>query len=182
MTNEDLDARVKSGQFRLDLFYRLNVFPIAVPPLRRRREDVALLAEYFLERARELPPRDDGSRPRRLSPDAAAVLAAYSWPGNVRELRNVIERAAILAGSAGPDAALLRKILAPDLERQGEPGAGDLNLRRRVDGLERSLIESALAQTGGKKREAATLLGIDPRNFSYYLKKHALGDAETEAS
>jgi DNA-binding NtrC family response regulator len=173
ITNEDLAARMGEGAFRSDLYYRLNVFPIRVPPLRERRPDVGLLAEHFLRRARQAAAREPAA-PAALSAEAVEVLAGYSWPGNVRELRNVMERASILAGPAVPDAALFARILG------GSSPAGedenDLNIKKRVDGLERRLIATAVKRAGGKKRDAALLLGVDPKNLGYYLKKHGLGD------
>jgi DNA-binding NtrC family response regulator len=176
ITNEELGASVKSGEFRADLFYRLNVFPIEVPPLRRRKEDVPALAVYFASRAR-------GGRSGAASvvlpvaPGALEILAAYDWPGNVRELRNVMERAVILAGNDPIDGALIRSILG-DPRRPSALDASDedLHLRRRVENLEKSLISEALSRVGGKKREAASLLGIDPKNLAYYLKKHGMGE------
>jgi transcriptional regulator with PAS, ATPase and Fis domain len=101
------------------------------------------------------------------------VLAGYDWPGNVRELRNVLERAAILAQPDGRiDAELLRTILGP---ARREARADTLNLRERLERLERELVEEALARSSGSRKEGAKLLGVDPKNMSYYLKKHGLG-------
>jgi len=178
ITNEDIAARVKEGSFRRDLYYRLNVFPIRVPPLRERRADIPDLAAYFLKRAR-LPlgrPADLEGNP--FDADAGAVLLEYPWPGNVRELRNVMERASILAGERLPDAALFSRILgtpAPSGEDEN-----DLNIRRRIDGLERRLIVGALKRAGGRKRDAALLLGVDPKNLGYYLKKHGIAEPDDE--
>ena len=175
ITNEDLTARVRDGAFRSDLFYRLNVFPIAVPPLRGRERDIVLLAEYFLKRARPALGRSAAPGPL-FEPDAEAALLEYPWPGNVRELRNVMERASILAGEGTPDADLFSRILGGS-----DPGGDDdhdLNIRRRVDALERRLIAAALKRAAGRKRDAALLLGVDPKNLGYYLKKHGVAEPE----
>jgi two-component system, NtrC family, response regulator PilR len=175
ITNEDLGARVREGAFRSDLFYRLNVFPIAVPPLRGRERDIVLLAEYFLKRARPALGQTAAQGPL-FEPDAEAALLAYPWPGNVRELRNVMERASILAGDQAPDAALFARILG-GADRTGDDD-NDLNIRRRVDALERRLIAAALKRAAGRKRDAALLLGVDPKNLGYYLKKHGVAEPE----
>ncbi len=174
VTNENLESRVKSGGFRGDLFYRLNVFPIVVPPLRERREDIPLIAEYYLQRARAAPGRAGLEERVRLDAEARAALAAYSWPGNVRELRNVMERASILAGDLPPSAALISRILGATAS--AEPSEDDFNLKRRVEALERRLVEGAIERAGGRKRDAALLLGIDPKNLGYYLRKLGLRD------
>ncbi len=174
ITNEDLAARVREGAFRSDLYYRLNVFPIVVPPLRDRREDIAPLAEYYLRRARAGLRRPPWPEP--VEPAARAVLEAYPWPGNVRELRNVMERASILAGESPPGADLFERIVGGP--RGPEDEGLDLNIKRRVDALERRLISTALKQSRGKKRDAAHLLGVDPKNLGYYLKKHGIAEPE----
>jgi Nif-specific regulatory protein len=180
ITNEDLEARVREGVFRPDLYYRLNVFPIDVPPLRARKEDIPELATYFIARTRGRP---GASQPEVALPNAARdVLASYDWPGNVRELRNVVERAVILAGSDQIDASLLRSILGPPERVQVAKGEKrDLHIRRRVELLEKSLIAEALSRVGGRKREAAALLGIDPKNLAYYLRKHEISDGAGES-
>ena len=162
ITNEQLEERVKEGAFRQDLFYRLNIFPIETPPLRERKEDILLLAEHFLGRA--------------LATESIDLLCSYDWPGNVRELRNVLERASILAGRELPDAALFRRILAPPSRPEPAVDESTLELRQRIETLERRLIVEALSRSAGKKRQAAEMLGIDSRNLSYYLKKHGLGN------
>jgi two-component system response regulator AtoC len=170
-TNSDLEAEVQQGRFRADLFYRLNVVRIDVPPLRERREDLPLLARHFGDEiARRL-----GRPAPELLPQTLARLAAYPWPGNVRELRNVIERAMILDP--------LRGLEALDLAPGGQaappaPGAAlserELNLRDALNKLEREMLIEAHRRAGGVRKEAAHLLGIDPRNLSYYMRKHDL--------
>jgi DNA-binding NtrC family response regulator len=181
ITNEDLAARVREGAFRKDLYFRLNVFPIDVPPLRRRKEDIPLLAEHFFARTREKLPGEPGLA-RALSHEVCEVLCGYDWPGNVRELRNVMERASILSRNGLADAMTFRRILAqpPAPEAAGGSEEEDLHIRRRVDALERRLIEAALARVKGKKREAAVLLGIDAKNIGYYLRKHGMAEPGSE--
>jgi two-component system response regulator AtoC len=182
-TNEDLAARVKAGTFRSDLYFRLNVFPIDMPPLRDHREDVPEIAEHLLAWAREQRPGT--ARPAgalRPTPEALEVLASYGWPGNVRELRNVLERAAIVAGDAEIDAQLVRGVLesapATPLPEEMREGARQFHLRKNLDAVERELVLRALAHTQGKKKEASLLLGIDPRNLGYYLRKHKITDTK----
>ncbi len=169
-TNSDLEAEVQQGRFRADLFYRLNVVRLAVPPLRERRDDIPVLARHFgHEIARRL------GRPAPEIPlQTLARLAAYPWPGNVRELRNVIERAMILDPAHGletldlaPGGQTAPSENAPLAERE-------LNLRDALNKLERGLLLEAHRRAGGVRKEAARLLGIDPRNLSYYMRKHEL--------
>lgn len=159
-TNRDLEREVREGRFREDLFYRLNVFPIELPPLRERKEDIPLLVEHFL-RQRNRPPDV-------VSPEAMEALLAYDWPGNVRELENVIERALILAGEGR---------ITPDLLPFGRPKPGakvelpdeGVNLEE----VERELITQALEKAGWNKAKAAKLLGITRRRL--YSRMEALG-------
>jgi DNA-binding NtrC family response regulator len=169
-TNSDLAAEVAAGHFRSDLYYRLNVVRIAVPPLRERPDDIAPLAARFVA---EITSRLGRPTPP-LGREALERLRAYSWPGNVRELRNVIERALILNPGGGlegldvtPDAAG-----APS-PADSEPG-GDLNLRLALTRLEKDLVREAVRRSDGVRKEAARLLGIDARNLGYYLRKHHL--------
>jgi DNA-binding NtrC family response regulator len=115
--------------------------------------------------------------PGGFSGDVLDVLASYSWPGNVRELRNVVERAVIVAGDAPIDASLVRNILESTLAPGAHLDSAELHLRRNLDAREKELLLKALARTGGRKREASALLGIDPRNLGYYLRKHELSEA-----
>jgi two-component system response regulator HydG len=169
-TNADLEEEVAAGRFRSDLFYRVHVMPIAIPPLRERPEDIAPLAEAFLA---ELSARM-GRRVDRLAPAALRALEAYSWPGNVRELRNIIERAILLetGSEVRPESLRLR---AADMVSSAPPGVdGDVHLRSNLLREERRLLERALERSGGVKRQAAALLGIDERNLGYFLRKHGL--------
>ncbi|HEX5132800.1 MAG TPA: sigma-54 dependent transcriptional regulator [Candidatus Krumholzibacteria bacterium] len=159
-THSPLEARIADGSFRQDLFYRLNVFPIAVPPLRDRREDIAGLARHFLA--------DWGRAPGDLSDDALARLAAHDWPGNVRELRNVLERAVILRPEGTIAAADI--MIAPRTVSPAAPPVDTLNL----DEAERGLIMRALSAAGGNKSEAARLLGITRRSLYGRLERYGI--------
>ena len=114
--------------------------------------------------------------------EALEVLASYGWPGNVRELRNVLERAAIVAGDAEIDAQLVRGILESALVTPLPSETREFLLRKNLDAVEREIVLRALAHTAGKKKEASLLLGIDPRNLGYYLRKHKLGDGKGKES
>jgi DNA-binding NtrC family response regulator len=197
VSNENLEKRVEEGLFRSDLFWRLHVFPIELPPLRAHRGDIGEIAAELLGRLRASASIPGPGRPlepenSRKAWDARAVevpdadalrlLAAYSWPGNVRELRNVLERAIILAGPGRAiDASVLEPLLSGSARGAAKGGAGEaelgLNLRARREAFERELVARALAVAGGQRKEAAALLGIDPKNMSYYLNKLGLKDA-----
>jgi len=168
-TNANLEEEVRLGRFRTDLFYRLNVLRIDVPPLRDRKGDVLLLTQRFVE---EIGGRLGRPAPK-VSSETLARLSAYPWPGNVRELRSVIERALVLDPVDGLEAFdLLPAGMAASSQSPPEPN--DLNLRTALARLERELLTEALKRTRGVRKEAALLLGIDPRNLSYYLKKHEM--------
>jgi DNA-binding NtrC family response regulator len=165
-TNRDLEAAIREGRFREDLFYRLNVFRLHLPALRERKQDVPALAAAFLrDFGREL-----GKGPLALSPPATAVLEGYAWPGNVRELRNLMERAAVLAGGSEVDEALVRSLLPRAAEGPNE----SLDLAAAVAETERRTILRALAATHDDKPAAASLLGIGERTLWTKLKKHGL--------
>jgi DNA-binding NtrC family response regulator len=181
-TNADLARRVEEGRFRADLWYRINVMTIEVPPLRERRDDVPILARAFLgELAGRLGKRVEG-----VDDEALALLTAYDWPGNVRELRNVVERGVLLERSplltvASLPADLRRGAAGGDAGGSGDVlDAGDLNLRRRLAAEEKRLLRRALREADGVKREAARRLGVDERNLAYYLRKHGLMEERTE--
>jgi len=173
-TNRSLEELVREGRFREDLFYRLNVFPIRIPPLRDRKDDIAAIADHLLRAWNE---RAERGSP--LSAEVAAKLRGYSWPGNVRELKNVLERAVILAGE-GPIAP--EHIMIITLEQ----GRGSLPERVRsligemsLPEIERMLVELALRESGGNKSRAAELLGITRRTLYGRLARFALlGDGD----
>ncbi|MCE9595297.1 MAG: sigma-54 dependent transcriptional regulator [Planctomycetes bacterium] len=180
LTNEDLKEKVDAGKFRDDLLSRLSVFPIAVPPLRQHRGDIAELAQHFLSRPHGPRPRTERAQPFALSAEAVDVLTSYEWPGNVRELRNVLERAVIVSSTSELGADLFRGILESSLSTTKSTGPYEFHLRANLDALERKILLRALAHTKNHRKEAAVLLGIDPRNLSYYLKKHRVSDAEID--
>ncbi|MBI3779536.1 MAG: sigma-54-dependent Fis family transcriptional regulator, partial [candidate division NC10 bacterium] len=150
-TNKDLAEAVRQGQFRQDLFYRINSVSITLPPLRERPEDIPLLTDHFL-----------ADRPSvsqmRLSEDAASTLARYSWPGNVRELKHVIQRALMLA----PGEVIELQDLPLDIQASGAEGEAEF---RRLDAQERKHIVDILQQVKGHRGKAATVLGIDPKTL-----------------
>jgi two-component system nitrogen regulation response regulator NtrX len=172
-TNKDLPAEIRAGRFREDLYFRLNVIPIFVPPLRDRESDVPLLAEHFIaELAREY-----GKRPKRLDPAAAAGLRSYRWPGNVRELRNVIERLIIMVPGdtiALSDLAFLdgMPIVAPHEDARAQESLHDARER-----FERDYILRALAAQQGNISRTAEVLGVERSNL--YRKMRAFGIAPT---
>jgi len=177
-TNRDLASAVRDGQFREDLYYRLNVIQLRVPPLRERREDIQALADQFLTRFA----REHGRGPLRLAPEARRRLEEYDFPGNVRELENLVERAVTL--SEGSEVTLdalpspLRFSPGAPAAAKGPLGAG-FSLEAHLTSIERDLIERALAQAGGVKKNAAALLGLTFRQFRHRVKKleSGAGDA-----
>jgi two-component system response regulator AtoC len=170
-TVRDLSREVREGRFREDLFYRLDVLRVEVPPLRERREDVPILVERFLERHRERL----GTRARRVTPAAFERLLAYDWPGNVRELENVIERAVVLAeGDEVEETDLPERLRAPTDPAKVFLASGDLSIKRMQAYMERELIARALTKTGGNKTAAAKLLEISHRALLYKIKDYGL--------
>lgn len=169
-TNSDLEAEAAAGRFRRDLLYRLDVVRIEVPPLRDRPEDVPLLARRFLA---EISARLGRPAPR-VSDAALAELQAYPWPGNARELRNVIERALVLESGDTVDSfhPFLSPVMASAAPAGGPPA--ELGLRDALLRREREVVLEAVRRSGGVRKEAARLLGVDPRNLGYYLRKHGI--------
>ncbi|MDJ0848994.1 MAG: sigma-54 dependent transcriptional regulator [Myxococcota bacterium] len=172
-THRDLDRDVADGRFRADLFYRLNVVPVELPALRERRGDVRLLAEHFLEQAREAC----GRGPRRIARDTLAALERYSWPGNVRELANAVERAVALAEGTAVELCdlpppLVRAARAEQLRET--VGVGELGLEEATAQLERELLLDALERTGWNQTRAAEQLRITRRVLKLKLDRHGL--------
>jgi DNA-binding NtrC family response regulator len=171
-TNNDLVAAVKRGTFREDLFYRLQVVPIIIPPLRERRSDVPLLIEFFLDRMRSrLPGRD-----WEVTQEAMVHLWSYDWPGNVRELENMVERLVILCEDSVIDSPLLPQNLlnGTRIAENRIPatlGENGVNLNAMVRELEGRMINEALKQTGGNKQAAARLLGLKRTTFAAKLRR-----------
>ncbi len=167
-TNRDLAARVLEKAFREDLFYRLNVFSIAVPPLRERRDDIPKLADHFLKEVG----RENNAPPKRLSPEALKVLLAWRWPGNVRELRNAMETAALVAASDTIGPSDLPPGIGGETIPPSTAGPIPLPASRTLDEVERDAIRAALAQTGGNKTQAAKLLGIGLKTLHRKVKEY----------
>lgn len=172
ITQVDLAARARAGAFLSDLYYRLGSFPIHVPPLAARKDDVVAIAAHLLSHARA---RHATTR-ATVGPEALDVLLSYDWPGNVRELENVIERAATLAAGREITADVLRTIVEAGVPTRQKNDLREFNIRGNLDAREKELILGALERTRGKKREASDLLGIDARNLGYYLRKHKIQD------
>jgi two-component system response regulator AtoC len=172
-TARDLSREVAEGRFREDLFYRLDVVRVTVPPLRERREDIPLLVDHFLAQFRGTL----GKGVRGIADDALAKLVAYAWPGNVRELENVVERAVILADE---DRITLRELPQSVNAEPASPAAsasagGDLSLAGARRRFETAWIRDALAAANGNRTHAARLLGISHRALLYKLKEYGLG-------
>ncbi len=164
-TNKDLPELIKEKLFREDLFFRLNVFSILLPPLRERQEDISILTNHFLEHS---------PKPAKLSTSALQILIGYSWPGNIRELKNVLEQASILSENG-----IIEDYHLPDFVHKKSMlltgNIGDnITLDSRLDLLERELIISALRKSAGVQVKAAHLLGINQRSLWHRIKKHSI--------
>ena len=172
-TNQDLERAIREGRFREDLYYRLNVIPIEVPPLRQRPDDIPLLVHHFLDAMHQ----ERGTRVDSISDEAMALLCRYDWPGNVRELENLIERLSVLRGEGEIRVedlpANLRGRPAVPLAAPSLPETG-LDFREVVDRFESELIRQALEQTQGNKNRAAQLLGLNRTTLLEKIKKKGL--------
>ncbi|HJQ31663.1 MAG TPA: sigma 54-interacting transcriptional regulator [Pyrinomonadaceae bacterium] len=166
-TNQDLDEAIRRGAFRRDLYYRLNVVSLTMPPLRERREDVALLSNYFVAKY--------GAKCKRqingISEAARARLAAYDWPGNVRELENAVERAVVMGTT---DTILAEDLPEALLEAEPPAGSPPVKYHEAVKAAKRQLVANALEQAGGDYGEAARLLGIHPNNLHRLIRNLGL--------
>jgi len=196
-THKDLPELVRTGEFREDLYFRLNVLPVHVPPLSSRREDVALLAEHFIREFAEA----EGLSSKELSPDALGLLERYSWPGNVRELRNLMERAVILVPGPVIEPADIQDWLVAVTRRAsgggGTGGAGGeaatalgddvdeapANLREELERRESDTILRVLESVRWNVTQAATQLGVDRTNLHRKMRKYGIrrNDKEDEA-
>ncbi|BCS53477.1 sigma-54 dependent transcriptional regulator [Geobacter sp. SVR] len=166
-TSRNLEADSRMGRFREDLYFRLNVFTVQLPPLRDRIDDIPLLVDHFVARCAETMERS----PVRVSPEVMRRLMGYGWPGNVRELENVIERGMILCEGMMTEACL------PDALRYAAGVAEadeDLSIKRAEDAIERDLIRKALLKTGGNRTQAARILEISHRSLLYKLKEFGI--------
>ena len=166
-SNRDLRQMVADGRFQEDLFYRLNVIPIEIPPLRERREDIPALVEHFVRKHSQRT----GRRIERIDESVLAGLQQYDWPGNVRELENTIERAVVLSEGPIITAKAVSVLGAVTPQTSGLPS---LKLRQNIEWVERETIRRALENSGGVKKDAAELMGISQRALSYYLAKYRL--------
>ena len=172
-TNTTADSLLAGGAFREDLFYRLHVVPVTIPPLRERRSDIPVLVTHFIDKL-----RDRTCSPVLRSGDTALTrLMEYHWPGNVRELENVIERALVMAEGETLDVADVPLLAgngdgAPALDAALPQGGMDLN--QVVEGMEERLLRQALSQARGVKAEAARLLGLKPSALYYKLEKYGI--------
>ncbi|MBN2371070.1 MAG: sigma-54-dependent Fis family transcriptional regulator [Vicinamibacteria bacterium] len=171
-TNRSLEELVRERRFREDLYYRLNVIPLRVPPLRERREDIPLLADHFLRRF----VKEMGKNLAAISENAMRLLLDYDWPGNVRELENVVERAVVLETTSQiqPERLILGLAAIPGGSQNDDLGK-EFSLDAYLDDIELKLLRKALGQSGGDRSHAARLLGITLRSFRYRTKKHHLG-------
>lgn len=168
-TNKNLHEMVRQGQFREDLYYRINVFSIDLPPLRERREDIPYLVDHFLTKS---------PKQVKISPQSLQILAGYSWPGNVRELQNTIERAAVLTETGIIEPAHLPAhivgIMTVDSTLYEQEPSDSVTIDDRLDEIEKGLIIEALTRTGGVQVKAAELLGINQRSLWHRIKKHSI--------
>ncbi len=173
-TNKDLQAKVREGSFREDLFYRLNVVSVQLPPLRERREDIPALAQHFLEKYAKL----NEKKISEIAPETLARLEAYAWPGNVRELENAIERAVAVSQHAILFPDDLPVSLAPSAAPGTEAGEAAPLVLGSLDAVIREHIARVLGATGGNKKRAAEILSVDRRTLYRMLDRYALQKAE----
>ena len=166
-TNKNIEQAVEEGTFREDLYYRLNVFTIALPPLREHRTDIPALVEYFLEKYST----EHGRKVRRIASSAMDILCQHSWPGNVRELENAVERAVVACDGSVVEERHLPK---PLRARTRVAPARKLSLPESVEQLERRMIEEALRETEGNLARAARSLGTTERILGYKIDKYRL--------
>ncbi len=176
-TNQDIEMLVERGDFREDLYYRINVIPLDIPPLRDRREDIPLLVQHFFQEYHETL----GKNVQGISEEAMELLERYDWPGNVREVKNIIERAVALTEAE----MITSQVLPPEI-REGSnripskleisiPGSGVM-LEERVGDFRKAYLREALGKSAGVKKKAADLLGMSFRSFRYYLTKYGLDE------
>jgi transcriptional regulator with PAS, ATPase and Fis domain len=177
-SNRDLETLARAGEFRPDLFYRLNVVSLYLPPLRERREDITLLLDHFLR----LKAQEHSMAPKNLSPEVVDFFASYYWPGNIRELENLIERLTILA----PHEAIMLRDLPVGMRSVDQTAtlkedvlSGSRPLSDAVDEFERELIVKALQRTGFNQTKAALLLGTSRRILKYRIEKLSISETNT---
>ena len=178
-THRHLEAMVRSGEFREDLYYRLNVVPLTLPPLRARWDDIGPLMTHFLEKFKRANSRDV-----QLGKDLVDLMSAYHWPGNIRELQNCMERLVVLAETSLIDVRSIPASLTPYFDNmrtvQSQPtpksssSASHQTLPARLDAIERDRLREALRKAGWVKAKAARLLGMTPRQIAYRIEKYRL--------
>ena len=166
-TNKDLEKAITAGEFREDLYYRLNVFAIYVPPLRERKADITLLADHFVEKFA----REHGKKVKRISTPAIDMLASYHWPGNVRELGNAVERAVVICEGQ----VLHAHHLPPTLQTAEASGTGQTSsLQESMEAFEKDALQDALKSARGNRAKAARLLSTTERIFNYRVRKYGI--------
>jgi two-component system nitrogen regulation response regulator NtrX len=173
-TNKDLKGEIAAGRFREDLYFRLNVVPLRVPPLRERAEDIPLLARHFVDHFS----REHG-RIRRLAPEALPILTGYPWPGNVRELKNLMERLVILVPGDAIGRGDVAQVLGADGEPSGDLWRGFASLREGRENFERRFILLRLQEAGGNVVRAAELLGLERSNLYRKMRAYGIRGGET---
>jgi len=180
-TNVDLKRAVAAGAFREDLYYRLNVVPIAVPPLRARIDDVPRLVDHFVRRYND----EFKKHIQGFTPEALSLLASYAWPGNVRELQNVVERTMVLVDGPliGPADLPLDVTVAPGRSGLGQaPETLRMDLNQASDRFERIIVQRVLEEVGGNVSEAARVLGLHRNSLKLKLARWKLTGVESEES
>jgi two-component system nitrogen regulation response regulator NtrX len=164
-TNKDLQTEIAKGRFREDLFFRISVIPVRVPPLRERKDDIPILAKHFTE----VFCRENNRPPKQFSEGAFKVLMSYDWPGNVRELKNLVERVVIMTDQTTVNETHIRPFLSEAKVTTGEKPLGNL-----VEDYEKSLIISELKKTGWNVSKAASRLGIDRANLHRKMRRYSI--------
>ena len=170
-TNKDLEEETRAGRFREDLYFRLNVIPIHVPPLRERIEDLAELLPYFMERYK----RTSAPGPKTVSPEALELLSGYSWPGNIRELKNFIERVNIMAEEQEIASGTVQAYLRTREDRGGDDvfrRFDSMLLNEARDAFEREFLQRKLLESGNSVTRASQVLGVTPSNLHNKLRKY----------
>jgi len=177
-SNQDLKKSINQGNFREDLFYRLNVISFEMPPLRKRKEDIPLLVTHFLEKYCNRM----GRQMKRIVPEVVDVLESYSWPGNVRELENVIERVvAIEERETITKGSLPKEMLQPSEKQDATPVLHQgFDMNAVMDEISSGYVKQALQFSRGNLKEAANILGINYRSLRYLVEKHGLKNANRE--
>jgi two-component system response regulator PilR (NtrC family) len=174
-TNQNLQEKVKSGEFREDLYYRLNVIPITLPPLRKRKEDIPVLAEYFIQKYST----EFGKEVKKISPYALQLLMKYPFPGNVRELENIIERSVALetGNIILPETLIISEEEQEDLASisDGDFDNEEINLNEEIRRIEKQIIEKALKKSNNSKTKAAKYLNVSYDSLLYRIEKLGIG-------